>query len=250
MNLESIIKLLRDSLFIQDPEVIVVDEDFLQMADEDFIPIIKMCLGRTAPTESIDSISSDNVYPLILLAKIELYHRLAVKSSPDYSITSATGVQLKKGDVFEHYYKLIEQAQKEYTTYLATGIVVKSADILLDTRYFTQRNYNLAKKPTISLTLDTIYTDKVEVSWGQLNCNKFARYNLYISKEPIFDKYDNKVKSNATKVVTISDIHTKLYRISNLTPDTKYYVLLEVEERNGLKGYSEVDFTTSTIIGE
>lgn len=248
MNIESIVKLLRNSIFVQDPEVAIVDEDLLQMADEDFIPILQMCLSRVDPTESINNISNENIYPLIILAKIELYHRLAVKTAPKYSLTSATGVQLKRAEVFDHYYKLIEQSQSEYKTYLATGVVVKSAEVILDSRYFTQRNYNLAKKPTVVLQLDNVYSDKVEVSWSNLVINKFAKYELYLSTQPIFDKYEDKVNANSSKIVTITDLHTTFYRVNNLIPNTKYYLLLQVEERNGLKGYSEIEFTTLTEV--
>lgn len=244
MDIESIIKLLRSSIFVQDPNVAVVDDDLLQMADEEFIPILQVALSRVDPSETINNISNENIYPVVILAKIELFHRLAVKSAPKYSLTSATGVQLKKAEVFDHYYKLIEQCQSEYKTYLATGIVVKSAEVILDTRYFTQRNYSLAKKPTITLKLDNVFERMAEVSWTNLVVNKFARYEMYLSTQPNYDKYENKVNANSSKIVTITDIHTSLFRVKDLTPNTKYYLLLVVEERNGLKGYSEIDFTT------
>lgn len=250
MPIEQLIKLLRDSIFIQDPEVSVVDEDLLSMRDEDFIPILQMTLGKVDPHATLDDFPQDRVYPLILLSKIELYHRLAVKTAPKYSLTSATGVQLKRAEVFDHYYKLIEQCQSEWKHFMSTGgLTLTSADVVtevtLDSRYFSQRNYNLASLPKVTLKVDEVYSDNVELSW-KYTVNKLAKFEIFLSKKPIYDKYsqDQKVKPDAQKVAVIKDTHTNLCRIENLESDTKYYLLIVVEERNGLKGYSQVEFTT------
>lgn len=249
MPIESLIKLLRDSVFVQDPDVAVVDEDFLQMKDEDFIPLLAMCLGRVDSSATLDNMKSDRVYPLFLLTKIELYHRLAVKSASTYSLTSATGVQLSRGEIFEHYYQLIQQCQEEYSTFMSTGGLTLSSEdvivpILLDNRYFSERNYKLSKRPSINLRLDNFYSTSCEISWGGFSVTKFARFNVYVGKRHIFDKYTDSIDKEAQKIIEIKDIHKTLLRIADLTPDTKYYVLIELEDRNGLKGYSEIEFTT------
>lgn len=245
MLIQEIIQFLRQSVMVQDPEVASVDEDFLSMTDEDFISLLTISLAKVDAEDDIFSLSNDNLYPLILVSKKELYHRLAVKNAPMYSLTSSTGVALSRNEVFDHYYSLIEEVESEYTTYLSTGTKVQVADVLLSSRYFTHRNYNLASKPKISLSLDNIYEDKLELSWSLNKINKFAKYDLYIGTEPIIDIYDrNSINTKAKKVEEIKDIHRTHYRISNLTPDTTYYVLIIAEERNGLQGYSELKFTT------
>lgn len=249
MQVDNIIKLLRNSIFIQDPDIAPVDEDLLAMKDEDFIPVLQMCLANVDPNATLDDIEDDRVYPMIILAKIELYSRLAVKTAPKYSLTSATGVQLKRAEVFDHYYKLIEQCQNDYKIYKSTGGRTLTNEevithVVLDNRYFSQRNYNLANNPKVTLKIDTVYADKIEVSWGKIKVNKFARFELYLDKKPIYDKYTSKVSPSATKLAVIKDIHQKCCRIESLDQDTKYYLLILIEERNGLKGYSEVEFTT------
>lgn len=253
MPIETIIKLLRDSIFIQDPNVAVVDEDLLQMSDEDFIPLLSMCLSRVDSSATLETMRQDRLYPLFLLCKIELYHRLAVKSASTYSLTSATGVQLTRSDVFEHYYQLIQQCQQEYAKFMSTGgLTLTSEDvvapILLDSRYFSQRNYTLSKKPTIKLNLDNFYSDSCEISWNGINVTKFARFNVYVGKRPIFDKYTDSIDKEAQKITEIKDIHKTFLRIADLTPDTKYYVLIELEDRNGLKGRSQIEFTTLAVV--
>lgn len=247
MPIQDIIKFLRESIIVQDPEVVVVDEDFLSMTDEDFISLLQIALSKIDPSDDIFNLSNENLYGLILVSKKELYHRLANKTATKYSLTSATGVQLKRAEIFDHYYKLIEEVEQEYKTYISTGggAVIKTGEILISSRYFSQRNYNLASKPQIALSLDNIYEDKVELSWKLNRINKFAKYDLYISKKPILDKYNkNAISTEAKKVEMIKDIHRTCYRIEGLQQDTEYYVLILVEERNGLQGYSELKFTT------
>lgn len=246
MHIQDIIKFLRQSIMVQDPNVVVVDEDFLAMNDEDFIPLLQIALSKIDPSDDLFSLSNENLYGLILLSKKELYHRLANKSATKYTIKSSTEAELTKSDIFDHYYKLIEEVEDEYRSYMnrGGGAVVKTGEILLSSRYFSQRNYNLASKPTISLNIDNIYKDKVEVSWKLNRINKFAKYELFVSKKPIFDKYTQKVTNEATKVAIVKDIHKTLYRIDGLEADTEYYVLVLVEERNGLQGFCELKFTT------
>lgn len=247
MSIQEIINFLRQSILVQDPEIAPVDEDFLSITEEDFVSLLQICLTKVDPKDDLFSLKQENLYPLILISKKELYHRLAVKSAKDYSITSATGVQLKRGEVFDHYYQLIEETEQEYKNYLATGVPVQVGEVLISSRYFSGRNYALASKPQILLSLDNIYEDNVEVSWNLKRINKFAKYELYIGEKPIIDKYNkNAISKEARKVSIFRDIHTTCFRISELKEDTEYYVLILVEERNGLQGYAELKFTTLT----
>ena len=245
MPIQEIIKFLRQSILVQDPDVVAVDEDFLSLTEEDFITLLQVCLSKVDSNDDIFNLSQENLYPLILVSKKELYHRLANKTATKYSLTSATGVQLKRAEIFDHYYKLIEEVEKEYKTYLSTGVSVKQGEILLSSRYFSQRNYSLASKPQIQLALDNIYKNKLEISWKLVKMNKFAKYELYIGESPIIDKYNrNAISKEAKKVETIRDIHRTCFRIEGLKADTEYYVLVLAEERNGLQGYAELKFTT------
>lgn len=247
MQIQDIIKFLRQSVLVQDPDVATVDEDFLSMKDEDFIPLLQIALSKVDPSDDLFSLSEENLYGLILMSKKELYHRLATKSAKSYSLTSSSGAHLNRSDVFDHYYRLIQEVQEEYTKYLSTGggKPIQFGEIILSSRYFTQRNYDLAKTPKVALSLDNIYKDKVELSWKITRINKFAKYELYISTNPIVDKYKkNAISTEAKKVETFKDIHTTCYRIEDLEEDTEYHVLILVEERNGLQGFAELKFTT------
>lgn len=245
MSIKELIKFFRQSVLVQDPEVVSVDEDFLSMTDEDFIPLLTIALSKVDPSDNINHLSNENLYALVLVAKKELFYRLAMKTATKYSLTSATGVQLKRAEIFDHYYKLIEEVEKEYKSYLATGVPVKQGEILLSSRYFSARNYSLATAPTITGNLDNVYSNKVEVSWSLGNINKFAKCEIYLDTKDIVDRYkNNAISPTAKKVVIIRDVHCDCTRIENLKPDTEYHLLFVVEERNGLKGVHEITFTT------
>lgn len=246
MSIENIIKFLRQSVLVQDPEVVTVDEDFLSLTDEDFIPLLSICLSKVDPKDDIFNLSEENLYPLILVTKKELYHRLAIKSAPNYSIQSSGGAKLSKSDVFDHYYKLIQQVEEEYSNYLATGVPVQVGEVLLSSRYFSQRNFNLAKAPKVSVSLDNIYIDKVEFSWKLTQIDKFAHYEVYLSTSPIVDKYkpQDPISKSAKKVCEIKNIHQTCLRIEDLPSNTQHYLVVVVEERNGLRGFTEIKFTT------
>lgn len=252
MTVQEIIKFLRQSIMVQDPEVATVDEDFLSMTEEDFIITLQISLSKVDPQDSIFNLSRENLYPLILVTKKELYHRLAVKSASDYTLQSATGGTLSKSDVFDHYYTLIEQVEKEYKNYLATGVRVQVGEVLLSSRYFSERNYNLAKPPCIKVLLDNLYSDNAEISWDLTRIDKFAFYEVYVSEKPVVDRYSqtNPIRTTAKKLAQIKNIHQKCFRVDSLKSDTTYYVAILVEERNGLKGFEEIKFTTLAEEGE
>lgn len=248
MTIQQLVAFLRQSVMVQDPEVAVVDEDFLQMKEEDLVLLLQIALSKVAPEENLSTLSQENIYPTILVAKKELYHRLAVKSAPKYDLTSSSGAELHRDDIFNHYYKLIDDIEKEYNRYMSTGRPVIAGQVLLDSKYFTMRNYNLATNPVVTLSIDNVYNNSVEVSWIINKINKFAKFEVYVSEKAIIDVYkNNAISKEATKVNVFNDIHTHCTRVENLKPNTEYHVAVIIYERNGLTGYSELTFTTLEV---
>ena len=62
MQIQDIIKFLRQSVLVQDPDVATVDEDFLSMKDEDFIPLLQIALSKVDPSDDLFSLSEENLY--------------------------------------------------------------------------------------------------------------------------------------------------------------------------------------------
>lgn len=246
MDKTQVIAYLRQNCRVQDPEILPNDPTFLSMTDADLENVITVALYKESPHDRIDHIPDEVVYPVILVAKKELYYRLASDTAPLYPISLGDDGGVKKNIRFDHYMTLIAEVNKEYNTFKTTGTPISVGEVLLPSRYYSKRNYDLATPPSCVLTADLVRSDSVDLSWSVRNINKFYSYLLYLSSEPIVDLYDpsKPIKESSEKVQQIFDIHTRLYRISGLNPNSLYYVALVVQEANGLKGFSEISFTT------
>lgn len=238
-----LVKYLRQSVIVQDPNGINNDPEFLEMSDEDLKDILQFSLYKLG-TYSIDDVPEKLIYPLILVAKKELYSILAVKNSP--MVTIGVGeTAIKYENRFEHYLKLIKQVEEEYNIYTTQNQFAESGEVILNNRYYSKRNYDLSTPPSVKLKLDNVDKNFAEISWEVENIDKFHSYKIYLDTQSILDKYSTyKISSTAVCLDTIYDIHNTMYRVENLTSNTKYYVLVVVQNRNGLKGYSEIEFTT------
>lgn len=247
MNKLQVIAYLRQNCIVQDPEVTPNDPAFLALTNEELELVISVALLKESPHDTVDNVPAEVLYPTILVAKKELYYQLASKTAPLYPISLGDDDGgLKKNIRFDHYMTLVTKVSQEYDLFKSTGTPVVVGQILLSSRYHSKRNYDLAVPPSGSLVADLVRNTSIDLSWSVRNINRFYSYILYKSTEPIVDLYDptNPIKETAEKVMETYDIHSNLYRISGLTASTLYYVALVVQEANGLKGFSEISFTT------
>lgn len=250
MNKVQLIAYLRQSCLVQSPSV-GADPLFLALTDEELEATLDVAISKESPNSSIDNLENNNVYPVILTSKMELYYILAMQSAPLYDIDLGTNdPELKKSQRFDHYMKLVNMTRGEYASFKDLNTVLSSSngnvgDAILNSRYYSMRNYNLATPPTANLNADLVTNNKVDLSWSVSGIVNFYSYVLYKSKSPIVDLYTtDKIESSAEKVVEFKFLHETMYRIENLEANTLYYVALVVQEKNGLKGYSEISFTT------
>lgn len=200
--------------------------------------------------DASEGIPPDKLRLILLATKKELYHRLAVKSAPLYTVNTEN-INLNKQQRFMHYYYLIQAIDLEYRDLLNRGIgsEVETAEILLDGKYFSRRNYEHSEPPVVTLKIDNTYLDKLEISWTKFDTtknNKFRSYGVYISNKPIIDIYniDNIIQSDAKLVAHITDVFRTCLRIDDLTPDTLYYVAVISQDKNSLKGHSQLSVRT------
>ena len=243
MNKTQIISYLKMICKLEDPDDFTADPLYLAMSDEDIETYILVAMAKQGLTD-IDTIPTDDVYPTLLLARKDLYYSLAIESAPLTPISSSDG-KLNKDVRFDHYMKLVKQVDDEYNSYLEMGQVVKVGEIILASRYHSARNYELATAPVCVLTADSVYSDKVELSWSYSNINRFYNSIIYYSSSQIIDEYSNTIPMDgAVTAHTTYDIHENKFRIEGLTPNTTYKIALLVQEANGLKGYHEISVTT------
>jgi hypothetical protein len=247
---QDLVDYLRASLTLQDPAV-ETDSAYV-FTDETLQSILANALLAISPTSTLVTMSKEIEYPLMLLGKKEVYWRLATSSAQYYPLT-VEGVSITKNVRFDHYIGLIKQVDAEYKNYLASGkgAIITSSDvgeIILPSRHFSRRNYELYQAQVLTLSADNIYANMVELSWTKFNrtIGQFFAYLLYLSTSPIVDNYSQDKLSDEKLIATLRDIHNTKYRISNLTPATKYYVAVGAKDSNEIVGYSEISFTTLT----
>lgn len=247
LDKSSLVTYLRKALVLRDPSI-ETDEAY-KFTDDDLWEIIQLVIPNHNPSYTVENYPENEKYFAVLLAKKEVYYRLATASAPFYPL-QAEGAELRKDYRFEHYMSLIRRVEVEYTQMWGQFDSNRTIDIgeaILQGKHFTQRNYDLASKPTVELTIDTIRSDSMDISWTKFNVpsGMFWNYSIYVSDTPIYDEYDDAISKEAKKVAFITDSHRTKYRIKGLTPSTHYYIAVVSEDLNKLKGIAEQEIDTT-----
>jgi hypothetical protein len=234
---------------IQDPNVVVGDTAYLKMSDEDIKLYLKIVMTRDFPkVPSLELLPNESVYPVVLLAKKELYFALASADAPLTDIGADNNNYLKRSQRFEHYMKLVGEVNEEYNQYNKDGGQnnrLTSYDVLLSNRFYTNRNRDLGLVPELAVSVMSLLSTTVELTW-EVTISRFLNYRVYLSTRPILDEYDlgEKISENAVLIATITNQLQKKCRIEGLDPLTTYYVLISATDRSSLTGYKEIQITT------
>lgn len=251
MKVEQLVQFLRNSVSIQDSGT--SDPAYLSMSDEEIALYLNVVLSRDYPQlPSIEFVTGEQLFPVILLAKKELYYALAVKNAPLYDIGADNNNYLKRSQRFDHYLKLIAQLDKEFEEYQKNGggqNTLTSFNVTLHNRYYTKYNYENGKPPVIyNFEPLSITHDSVEIGW-LFNSEGFTRYLIFVSKNPIVDEFilGNKIDPEAKLVANITDVFNNKVRIAELEPETDYYIALVVEDRSFRKSYATIKITTKAV---
>lgn len=257
LTVDELVKTLRSSVNVQQEESEVIDPAYLAMSDEDLMLFIKLAVSRAYPSVTdLSDLPEGSEYPIMLLAKIELYTKLAITRADKVDMGVDNNNYLKMSQRFAHYMSLVQSAKDQYDDWLENEGQgeVTTHDVLLDSRHYTRRNYEKQVTPKVKVSVDSVTADSVEFHWKVSNTSHFARYEVYVSTSPIVDmfkdgsSYKDKVSDSAKQVLSTGDIRNASKRVSNLTSDTPYYVAVLSIERNQVWGYNEVSFTTLPII--
>lgn len=251
-SIEDLVSYLRSVVEVQAEGSEVEDTGYLAMSDEDLILYLRTAVTRDYSQYSLKKIPEEAIYPILLLARRELYFKLATISAPLYNLT-ADGASLSQTQRFEHYMQLIKQIDSEYQDYEENGGssgTVSTYNVSIANRYATRYNEVTVPPPAVSFYIDNVGDTFVEVSWeSNLHKIDFKCYKVYISSSgEIFDEYEGKVSENATLVSEVKNIWHKKCRIKGLTPNTSYYVGVVVDTTNGKKGHDSDSFTTEEVV--
>jgi len=251
------IDFLRLQIHIQDKDgTVTQSEDYLALTDEQLTLFLNVARSKSYPDYSLFDFPESGVYGLMLLAKRELFTTLAAKVAPDYDMTADNNNVLREHQMFTAYWKLIQLVDAQYAQYLETSDgagfgTVSTFDALVNTRYYTRRNYDKGVAPSLSIRLHGVYNDRVEVSWVPRDTNRFLSYEVRVGINPTWDRAaqgrDDIFDPKARFVANIRDAHITMCRVTGLAPDTNYYLSVMVRERNGLFGVREINFTTERV---
>lgn len=260
MTLDKMIKYLRNSVKVQNPVKVSVDDEgntveisvdtdpaYLAMTDEDLSLYIEVAASGSFPDVDIEDVPTENVYAITLLSKRELFFALAVADAPLFDL-GADSAYIKRSQRFEHYMALIKQLDDEYQKYLDNGgagaNTINSSNVLLSNRWGTRYNYEKGAVPALFLYVRDVRENSVSIEW-KVSLSRFANYKVYISENEVVDMYVSPpISKNLKPVTVISDVHTTRCKIEGLNSGTTYYVAISASERNGLTGYAMKKFTT------
>lgn len=253
LTINDLVSVLRSSVNVQNPSSTTIDPAYLSMTDDDIKLFIKVGVSRAYPSVTdLEDLPDGSEYPIVLLAKIELYLKLAVIKADKVDMGADNNNYLKQDQRFQHYMKLVEEARAEYESWLDNEGQgeVSSFDVLLSNRHYTNRNYEKQSTPKVSLKIDSVTTDEVKFHWSVTNTSHFGRFKVYISESQIVDMfndgatYDCKIVGEPTLLVSTSNIRNTNHKVTNLEPETVYHLAVISIERNQVFGYKEVTFTT------
>ena len=238
------INYLRTSVRLQQPDIEI--DPAYKFSDEDLWAILTIVTPSHNSNYTINTLPDSEFHFVVLLAKKEIYYRLATSTAPFYPL-SAEGASLQKNYRFNHYMELVRQVEKDYQNSIKLALEnqfgeAQSYEQLAQGWYYTRRNYNLANKPIVELTVSNITSTSVNLDWTKFNVSSglFDSYAIYADTKPIVDEYaEIPLRQDVSAKFYTSDIHRTKYRLDGLKPDTDYYVCIISRDRNGLYGYSE-----------
>lgn len=253
LSIDDFVALLRSSVNVQSEESEVIDPAYLQMTDDEIKLFIKLGVSRAYPNiTDLAQLPSGSEYPVIMLAKIELYLKLAVLKADKVDLGADNNNYLKLDQRFQHYMKLVGEARAEYDSWLSNEGQgeVRSFEVLLDNRHYTHRNFEKQLTPKVSVIVDSVSDNEVKYHFNVADSSHFGRFKVYIDEFPIFDihkegyKYSDKISQTARLILSTGNIRNVYHSIGNLEPEKTYYLLVVEIERNQIYGFNEISFTT------
>ena len=257
LTVEEIVKTLRNAVNVQYEESEVIDPAYLAMSDEDLMLFIKLAVSRAYPSvTTLSDLPEGSEYPIVLLAKIELYTKLAVLKADKVDMGADNNNYLKQDQRFQHYMKLVQSAKDQYENWLENEGQgeVSSYDVLLDNRHYSNRNYEKQVTPKVQVSVDSVTSDSADFHWKVSHTSHFGRFKVYISETPIVDMfrdgvtYSEKLTGGENLILSTDNIRNTAKRVNGLTPNTTYYIAVISIERNQVWGYSEVSFDTLPVL--
>jgi hypothetical protein len=234
-------KSISSPLLEADPSYILIKAEL-----ENILKQVVKDVGTT-----IEFLPSEDEGYILLLARKEIYWRLATSVAPEYDVETQF-TKILKSSRFDHYTKLIERVQKEIERNEGNYTFVQYADVIIDGRDGSLRNYNLSVPQLINLKTSNITQTSVDLDWNSFDstASRFGRYEILIGKEKFYDPYEDPAfnKGLAEQQIVITDIKRLKLRIKGLDSNAHYFVVIIYESLSGNIDVAETEITTLAVI--
>ncbi len=247
------IKYFSKSVRLDNPKT--MNDPAYQFSDEDLYAILEV----SAPIHrglTIDETPDSEFYMVLLLAKREVYYRLATTTAPFFKI-EADDSRLEKNMRFDHYMKLVEAVTEEYNKLYeekfdddgtGTGGVITVYNSKLYGKPYMRRYQQLNDHQDVNLVISGITETTVNLDWNRYFTTHgadFKCYEIYVSEEMIFDEYSLIEKPiEHLPLYTITDPRKTKVRVSDLSPGKTYHVLVRSCSLIGNDSFEQKTFTT------
>lgn len=249
MQIADLIKYLRNSVDIRLPDSGESDKKYLLLSDEDIILYLNIAKTRAFADETLDDFPEEYVYPLMLIAKKELYIALALRHASDVDLTADDNNQIKRSQWYTHYKNLADEMEDCYANYLDQGgegsNTLCSANTYLSSRYYTPYNREKEIPPSIKVRASEVTSNYIEITW-KYSCSRLRYFKVYVSTSPILDCFESGVETNIDELVTLKDPVNNHCRITGCEPNTQYYILMSITDWAGVTTYHQIDTLTSS----
>lgn len=240
LDKERLIPYFRKAVILKSPEV--ETDDAYRFTDDEIWDMILVSIWEHNPAYDEHSFPQNELPFLMLVARKELYFRLATASAPFYPL-SAEGAELRKDYRFEHYMSLIRLITKEYDSLLErfrSNIGVEHGVLLKNKYHLRNLQYNDLDTPEFNSSYDII-DDHLIVRWSKFKSigDKFSSYSVYVSDKELNEFSDLSVLEPVFKGY---NIHVNSIKLVDLSQQL-YHILIVHESLCGLRGYNclEVD---------
>lgn len=233
-----LIPYFRKAVILKSPEV-ETDEAY-KFTDEELWDMLTVSMWEHNPSYNEQNFPENELPFLMLLARKELYYRLATASAPFYPL-SAEGAELRKDYRFEHYMSLIRAITKEYDSLMEryrASMGVQLGVLLKNKSHLRHLQYNDLEVPTFTLTYE-VEAESLTLRWSKFSSigDKFKSYKVYVSDKNI----DEFTDLDSTELVfEETNIHNTACRLTGFT-EAIHYILVVHESIQGLKGYQSLE---------
>lgn len=244
---------LRNSLVLKSPDV-ETDPAF-KFTDGDLLYILDIATSTHSPKHLTSDLPEKEFGFVVLLARKEVYWRLANATAPFYPL-EAEGASLKKNVRFDHYFALLKYVDESYEKMLKAreeadsqmGNGVFTAELYTSTRNHTLRN-KLGLSIGTSVTVMAVGETTLDIVWEVPETGNFYDYLLYVDPVSVFDPYEDvQIRPDAKPIFQTYDRLRTKYRVKELVPGTEYYVCIVARMRNGRNAFDQTKTATSELV--